>query len=938
MIKKILFVVYFCFTCLIGFGQNLFYEHITTNYGLPSEVIYDAYSDRNGFLWFTTDIGIIRYNGEIFKSYPNQNNLSASGSLIKEDPYGRIWYHTFDGFFNYIEDNEIKTLDVPPYTYKTFAIHENFIYRIQENGLERINTFTLETELIYKSPSLIFCLNFDNSIIFGNKTLYKLHLTSGIIEEFAHIPEEIISPLVFNNDEFVVMADKTKADLPIYLVSKNAETKKGKLLLNEVIQNLKIVDDEIWIFTTNGIYRYDFNFQLKEQAKLFDQISVSSLTLDSNNFLWFGSPNNGIYLVKQLDGVAFHDKDIFFSKLTQDKHTLYAGTTDGKLFSINKELEITPYFDSKENNHILFANFSNHPKYNFFTGNGFYVLDKNNNEYRKNPISVKDIAFQNDTTLYIAATGLVSKINPNYSISTASLYQNALLLDVRAKSIDLDIANSTLYASTNKGLFKFFDQEIEKIKYNNEDVYHKKIRIKNDSLFCLNYEGKIDVFSTNKWTSVEDIGSIQDIKKIEDELYFRTKHGIYTLKGNRFLKAIELSKFHQIIDFEKIDENFYIQLKNKIIKIPSVKKRIEKNKPKIFIDGVYINETKQDSFKEQINVSHHENQVGINFSWINFGYTTDYKLMYYLNGIPNEINWLQENILLPNLAYGLNTIQFSIQDNQTKTSIYNSEGIQINVNLPFWKSYWFYLGFAFCIIILLFISYKLQLKKINKKNRLIVEKLQLEGELKESKLQLIKSQMNPHFFFNAISNIQSYIFTKETKEASLYLTKFSKLTRKILEHSDLNQLSLQEEISSLELYLDLQKMRFNDLNYQITTTNITDTSNIYIPTMLLQPYIENAILHGLSHSDKEKKLIVTFTLQSSSRLIVIIEDNGIGRRKSEQMNAMQISKPKSFATKASLERIKLLNKDHYKIEVNYEDLLAENENSLGTRVTITISI
>jgi len=198
--------------------------------------------------------------------------------------------------------------------------------------------------------------------------------------------------------------------------------------------------------------------------------------------------------------------------------------------------------------------------------------------------------------------------------------------------------------------------------------------------------------------------------------------------------------------------------------------------------------------------------------------------------------------------------------------------------------------------------------------------------------------MNPHFFFNAINNIQSYIFTNDTKEASQYLSKFSKLTRKILEFSDVDTISLKEEIESLQLYLELQQMRFKDLHFTIDSHNIDNLEQIKIPTMMYQPYVENAILHGLSHSLKPKNLEITFALETQHTLIGIIKDNGIGRIKSAELNSLNTNKPKSFATKANLERIQLLNKDQYKITVKYADLYTEDGESNGTQVTIKIEL
>ena len=209
----------------------------------------------------------------------------------------------------------------------------------------------------------------------------------------------------------------------------------------------------------------------------------------------------------------------------------------------------------------------------------------------------------------------------------------------------------------------------------------------------------------------------------------------------------------------------------------------------------------------------------------------------------------------------------------------------------------------------------------------------LSDELLNSLNDEVKTEL-----LDAINNIQSYIFTNETKEASQYLSKFSKLTRKILEFSDVDTVSLKEEIESLQLYLELQQMRFKDLEFSITLKDIAQPESIKIPTMLIQPYVENAILHGLSHTVLDKKLEIEFNYQLPNLLVATIFDNGIGRVKSSELNVFNTSKPKSFATKANLERIMLLNKNQYKIDVNYKDLYTENQEAAGTIVTIKIAL
>lgn len=234
--------------------------------------------------------------------------------------------------------------------------------------------------------------------------------------------------------------------------------------------------------------------------------------------------------------------------------------------------------------------------------------------------------------------------------------------------------------------------------------------------------------------------------------------------------------------------------------------------------------------------------------------------------------------------------------------------------------------------------------KIKKQNELL--KLQLleaektflaEKKASQSELKALKSQMNPHFFFNALNTIQSYIATNETEEATDYLNKFSKLTRMILEMTDKNWITIDEEIKMQNLYLNLQKTRLSNFNFEINIKN-PSIHNATIPTMLLQPYIENAVIHGLSHKLGKRNLWVNFEINSRNQLEIEIKDNGIGLTKANEINQKNTNKNTSFATKATLERLEIINRNDLKIAVETNELFDSNEKSEGTEIKITMDL
>lgn len=238
------------------------------------------------------------------------------------------------------------------------------------------------------------------------------------------------------------------------------------------------------------------------------------------------------------------------------------------------------------------------------------------------------------------------------------------------------------------------------------------------------------------------------------------------------------------------------------------------------------------------------------------------------------------------------------------------------------------LGGVILIIILLFIMFYRQWQMKYHQRILSLEQ------------RLLRSQMNPHFIFNSLMNIQNFILSNDVKKANNYLTRFARLVRAILENSREEFILLEEEIGMLRNYLDLQKLRHNSkLDYEILIDEHIMTEDILIPPMLTQPFVENAIEHGIML--KEGKGLVTIEIcQNKEYLLVIIKDNGVGRK--EAMARMETSQKtqRSLSTKITRERIDLYNsKAKNKIELKISDIKDENAKSvLGTSVKLKIPL
>jgi LytS/YehU family sensor histidine kinase len=227
-----------------------------------------------------------------------------------------------------------------------------------------------------------------------------------------------------------------------------------------------------------------------------------------------------------------------------------------------------------------------------------------------------------------------------------------------------------------------------------------------------------------------------------------------------------------------------------------------------------------------------------------------------------------------------------------------------------------------------------------KNERLNFEKAntRLRQEANELEMQVLRSQMNPHFIFNCLNAINRYILMSDPQTASDYLTKFSRLMRMALNHSKQTLIPLEDELAMLKLYLDLEKLRFKDaFNYEICIGEEVDAAAVFIPPLLLQPFVENAIWHGLMHRKGQGRLLVRVRAQGRD-LVCEIEDNGVGRARAAELRSKSAELKKSMGIGITKNRLELLDRSlGRQSAIEIEDLYDDAGRPAGTRVVLSIS-
>ncbi|MBL0073162.1 MAG: histidine kinase [Bacteroidetes bacterium] len=237
---------------------------------------------------------------------------------------------------------------------------------------------------------------------------------------------------------------------------------------------------------------------------------------------------------------------------------------------------------------------------------------------------------------------------------------------------------------------------------------------------------------------------------------------------------------------------------------------------------------------------------------------------------------------------------------------------------------------AIAFIVLAFNQYRINTHRKNDK-----EKYLLQNQLSEMRLEALRSQMNPHFIFNALNSINRYIIRNSKETASEYLIKFSKLMRMILENSKSTSVTLENELQALQLYVELEALRFdNKFDFNIFIDPAINKSGIAIPPLILQPFVENAIWHGLMNKQERGAISIKVNQKQNNKLLVVIEDNGVGRQKATEFNS-RTHDGKSFGMQITKDRINAFNKNEDNLKIT--DLFDSQNNSAGTRVEIELN-
>lgn len=942
-------------------AQDPYAQVINTGNGLPGNAVYHMMQDSKGFMWFTTDEGISRYDGHSFKTYYSPDQSSKPGSQLHEDRYGRTWYENFDGFLYYIEHDTLKKLaGTDPLGYVHFGIVNDRLLTFERNGVLMFDLRTLAPlqKVPVKGPEFF---------ITAHQSDQHYYVITNSIQEISETGESRTMAFPAFSGAIKNLNAITAEDGSMYIALQQGEkyglyhlTDRRMQLqfsfpLHSYIQATFYTDSCFWFCTSRGVYAYYADGRPRNGGKpYFEDKSISGVLKDREGAFWFTTTTEGVLFVPDIRRQLVCSGCKPF-RLLQFNDSLFIGSRQDEIYSYNQRDGDIRLLRKGTVNHEINYLFGDQRSGNVYYNSGYNIvaIDSKGKTVLDKIFAVKSMCRVDDKYIALAATGscclyatdttLKSEWD-QWPLSTGREFVSRdVLVVVRGKAACFNPRANLLYFATNVGLFAATPGGKQEVKLDGKSLYLLDLCYFNNAIYGYDARGLLYEINGHTVTRVlEDVFAdkkpVRLLKSTGGLLFISTTDELFytgAVQQAGQLRKSEIS-IHSlaITDIELWQNELLLATDRGLLRSDFRTNQVTRISPVFVLNGMQVNNRPVD-FRQAPAFDYERNNIDLNYSILSFLTGSQFPLYYKIN----DAEWAlaspeSRTLKLVSLSPGDYHIRFRLGD-----GIFPQQEIRFTINKPWWLRAWFLLLCVLLFVAAAYLYFRWRIDVMKRQNKLIQEKMELEKNLNKSMLASIKAQMNPHFFYNALNTIQAFIFSDDKKNASNYLTKFSKLTRMILEFSEKEHITLNEEISALTLYLEIEKVRFNDdFEFHIHVGPEVNTDLIRIPSMLIQPYVENAVKHGLLHKKEYKVLTLSFSC-SANLLRVVIDDNGIGRKRSEELNHIRKNKHEAFATSANQTRLNILNKDkQQQTAVDYIDKTDQQNNPAGTTVIITVPV
>lgn len=972
-----LFILQFCNSTI---AQNPYIRHYTTNDGLPSNTIYQMCQDSHKFLWFTSDAGVVKFDGTNFTSYRKKDGLSSNDVVrIKEDAKGRIWFFNYNGSVNYYFNNKIYN-----------GVNASFLNLLTGKGFF-LDFFT-------DSSGTIYFYNYQREV-------FILDTANRISKVFLLRNINIDLPLIGRNYNKIRVSYLSKSISNKWLIwascgvySQDILTGKFAILDNKLYSRFVFPARNNTIYVLpydleDGIIKVTSNNQKEKISFPGNAQKIITILEDSEGYLWISTIDEGVFCLKNNKVVKHFDIKNATGLLQDHEQNIWVSTQSDGIYLINHEVLTQNHFDRTYFDNTGVNLLCDFPGMGIMCLNGktVYLLVKDDIFYKlplPKAIQPLDIIylFKNKTLLLGRKSNwLYTYKNIRLAKASEEIYyasRRAYPIPIKKVINDRTGLVSTIF-DQNRFMFNKSAEPLFNAKYNyigerinnafynaqNEFVINGKRNyvyrnnqlepynelsrfngsiisdhlVLNDEVELFNIDGdSLYLFKNHSFynlTKAFIIPISSQIKKIvykDSTLYLATHKDVFVcenllkiLSGNTILIHPLSIGFNNINDILVKRDSLYIASDDGLTIIPrsSFAKNIAVN-PVPYLQSVIVNDNKYALPVNELKLTG-KNNIQLTFgciSYISNAITYSYILegagTKWNNGTGNEIN-----LFYRNLSPGEYSFKLKVRMSNSDWSEPLVLPIIIKPTLTDYPAFWFLIFILAGVLIVLFIY---------RYRTLRIRRIEIDHQLVVLEQKALQSMMNPHFIFNSLGSIQNYLLKNKVSEAVIYLSDFARLIRQNLNAANTPMIILEEEVERLKNYLDLEKIRLeNKFDYSIEIDPSLEDDEVYIPGMIIQPIAENAIWHGIATIKEQGNIAITFQAFNSKSLKISIADNGIGMKQSLE-DSTHDGHRQHLGMQMIKKRLELLGRKHsIKSSIGYSEINAGAINP-GTLVELIV--
>ena len=961
-----------CFTTPLLAQQPIF-KNYTVNDGLVANSIRRIFQDSKGFLWIATWEGLSKYDGHKFTNYSTSNGLSHDlVNDFHEGADGRLYITLNNGDIDIIKETTLIRDTISPTVVVNRFVHMGGHPVLATTDLHGVQEFT-DGNLRQPKQAFpnynFFDLKWINDSLFmaiGDSYVGAFNEKYELIRELRFPSIEFVgsNSKIFRDSKkriwlgtnygLELIGDLTQGTDPIPLLP--LPTAFNIPALQRAVYDIfEDADGSLWFATTGGlvVVKPDGSHQLITVKDGLISNIVNLIFQDKEKNIWFGTEvglsklvtKSSIRLYAMENGVWKNDGQYLLYPFKKE-HFL-VGTRSGSMVFNKLTGSFTPVSESKDE---LYYNVVANTDPELFVGiNKLVRFNKTSLRFEKShPLPAQQVV------------RIISDKKGNIFFSNMKEFlfdagkTDQIIFEYRVTGVLID-NNGDLWAATwQNGLFRIrYDVKNNRMQVKSKDHFFPDEKIR--SLFKdskgniwvgTRYRGVYrfinngnDSFAISNFDRGEGLSS-SFVKVIREDNLGNIWIGFY----QGLDKLIPSGDSFHVFNFSRIN-NYYTSIIGMetdgdhslwLATGEGLTHVIDGEMEKLPAFPVYITRISSPTSiyplnEDNLQLTHRHNQLQFEFSSPAFINEKQVLYSYRLSGSSNP-EWTEASnqhiVSYASLQPG--NYLFEVRSKGWDGSWGKITSFGFSISPPFWQSWWFILiGVFFCATVVFGI--------IKRRIKAIRHESEMKQKIAGTEMMALRAQMNPHFIFNCLNSIDNLIQTDQKEKATDYLAKFAQLIRAILENSKNNMIPCWKDLETLELYLEMEKLRWdNKITYALTIDAEIQQGDYKVPPMIVQPYIENAIHHGLLNKmDADKKLDIEVHLEENN-IKYTITDNGVGRQKAAEYK--KINKPSQipFGLQITKDRIDLFNQ-HKNGSVKITDLYNPQHLPEGTKVEVWLT-